>query len=117
MGKDGNDMLSSCGSIGIVLEVTSNLNTTKGRASAKEPCIARGQRQALEICSLVKGWHDAINKSEGKKNKLVSCSRLCAMNQAECLILVCVCVYEGEKREEVGGFGVVVVVVVDGRKK
>ena len=55
MGKDGNNVLSSCGSISIVLEVISNLNTTKGRASAKELCIARGQRQALEICSLVKG--------------------------------------------------------------
>jgi hypothetical protein len=33
-------MLSSCKSISIALEVTSNLNTTKRRARAKEPGIA-----------------------------------------------------------------------------
>jgi len=34
--KDGNNVLSSYKSISIALEVTSDLNTTKGRACAKE---------------------------------------------------------------------------------
>jgi hypothetical protein len=52
--KDSNNMLNSCKSISIALKVTSNLNTTKGRACAKEPGITSRQRQALEVCSLVK---------------------------------------------------------------
>ena len=55
-------MLNSCKSISIALKVTSNLNTTKGRACAKEPGITSRQRQALEVCSLAKRKHNKTDK-------------------------------------------------------
>jgi hypothetical protein len=42
IGKDNNNMLSSYKSISIILEVISNLNIIKGRASAKELYITKG---------------------------------------------------------------------------
>jgi len=38
--KDSNNVLNSRKSISIALKVTSDLNTTKGKARAKEPGIA-----------------------------------------------------------------------------